>query len=259
MIDLDEVDVSLDGTPVLESLSWRVEAGQRWVVLGPNGAGKSTLLDLVAAYLHPRRGTAVVLGARLGRTDVRELRRRIGYVGPNVARRLRSHMTARDVVTAARHGDLAPWWHATDQADVAAAEALLERFGCGHLAGHRFTTLSLGERQRTLVARGLFGTPELLLLDEPTAGLDMGGRELLVGDLGRLALDTAAPATVLVTHHVEEIPPAFTHALLLRAGRVVAAGPLEKTVTAQKLTSCFGVPLELVRRRGRYAAWARPA
>lgn len=250
------VSVTRDGRHLLDGVAWEVAADERWVVLGPNGSGKSTLLRVAALQLHPSDGEVEVLGERLGRTDVRSLRRRIGYAAAALADSLRPTITARDVVMTARYAALEPWWHTYHDADRAEALDRLRRLGVEHLAGREFATLSSGERQRVLVARTLMGQVGLVLLDEPNAGLDIAGREWLVGGLDRLAADPDTPATVLVTHHVEEIPPAFTHALLLRDGRITAAGPIETTLTKDALSAAFGLSLRLTRRAGRWTATA---
>ncbi|HLT68865.1 MAG TPA: ATP-binding cassette domain-containing protein [Acidimicrobiales bacterium] len=245
-----------DGEPVtlLDGLDWTVRPGERWVVLGPNGAGKTTLLRVASLHAHPAAGRVEVLGHELGRVDVRRLRRRIGLVSPALADVLRPDIPAVDVVMSAREAALETWWHDYGPDDRAHALELLARTGTEALAERRFGTLSSGERQRVLLARSLWGDPGLVLLDEPTAGLDLGGREDLVARLAALARDPATPPTVLVTHHVEEIPPGFTHALLLRDGRAMAAGPLAEVLTADALGRLFGVPLVLDRRDGRWAA-----
>jgi iron complex transport system ATP-binding protein len=195
---------------------------------------------------------------RPGLDQVRQLRRRLGYASGALGAMFRPGVTADDVVMTAKHAALEAWWHRYDQADRARARALLERMGCGHLVGRPMATASDGERQRVQLARTLMIEPDLLLLDEPTAGLDFGGREALVSRLAELARDPTAPTTVLVTHHVEEIPPGFTHALLLRAGEVLKAGPLEDTLTAECLSACFGLPVALERRAGRFLAVGAP-
>jgi iron complex transport system ATP-binding protein len=250
------VGLTRDGRALLDGVNWEVAADERWVVLGPNGSGKSTLLRIAALQLHPSRGEVDVLGERLGRTDVRALRRRIGYAAAALADQLRPAISARDVVMTARHAALEPWWHTYDDADRAEALDRLDRLGVATLAEREFGTLSSGERQRVLVARTLMGDVGLVLLDEPSAGLDVGGREWLLAGLDRLARDPSTPATVLVTHHVEEIPPAFTHALLVRDGGLLAAGPLEDTLSSSSLSDAFGITLELERRGGRWAARA---
>ncbi|GIU90490.1 MAG: putative ABC transporter, ATP-binding protein [Acidimicrobiia bacterium] len=251
---LVDVSLVLDGTAVLAGVDWTVAADERWVVLGANGAGKTSLLRIASLYQHPTTGTVEVLGERLGRTDVRTLRERVAFSSPALAAALAPTMTAREVVMTARHAALAPWWHQYTDADRARAGDLLERFRCGAHAEQPFATLSAGERQRVLLARTLVNEPGLVLLDEPTAGLDVGGREELVADLGAWARDASRPPIVLVTHHVEEIPPGFTHALVLRDGAVLAAGPIEATVTSDVLSKAFGVHLAVAHRAGRYTA-----
>ena len=229
-------------------------ANERWVVLGANGAGKTSLLRIVALYQHPSAGTVEVLGQTLGRTDVRTLRERIAFSSPALAAKLEPSMTAAEVVMTARYAALAPWWHRYTAADRARALELLDEWRCGMLATQAFPTLSAGERQRVLLARMLMNEPGVALLDEPTAGLDIGGREELVADLAVWARDPARPALVLVTHHLEEIPPAFTHALVLKGGRPLASGPLEETVTSEILSDAYELPLEIDENHGRYTA-----
>jgi iron complex transport system ATP-binding protein len=248
------VTLDLDGNRVLDDVNWEIHTGERWVVLGPNGAGKTTLLRIAALYQHPTSGTVDVLGRRLGRYDVRTLRERIAFSSPALAVRLEPSMTAAQVVMTARYAALAPWWHQYTDDDRARAVTLLDRFHCGALADHRFPTLSAGERQRVLLARTLMTDPGLILLDEPTAGLDVGGREELVADLARWAHDTSGPPLVLVTHHLEEIPPGFTHALVLSGGRVAASGPLRATVTSEILSIAFGIDLRVEESERRYSA-----
>ncbi len=246
-----------DGRELLSGIDWQVAPGERWAVLGPNGSGKTTLVRLASLYLHPSRGRLWVLGEELGRTDVRTLRRRIGLASQSLVDQLRPDLVVADVVMTAKHAALEPWWHAYDVEDRARARSLLDRVGASALADRTFGTLSSGERQRVQLARTLMGDPGLLLLDEPTAGLDLGGREDLVTRLGALADDPSTAPTVLVTHHVEEIPDGFTHVLLLRSGRVVAAGPLDEHLTADGLSDLFDLPLELTRSGGRWQARAK--
>lgn len=244
-----------DGRTILDRIDWLVKPGERWVVLGPNGSGKTTLCRIGSLHLHPSAGDVDVLGERFGRTDARALRARIGMTSQALADRMRPGLVASDIVLSGRYAALAPWWHHYDDADRTRAAALLVRFGCGELAGARYATLSAGERQRVLLARALMAEPALLVLDEPTAGLDLAGREQLVAMLADIAADRTAPALVLVTHHVDEIPPGMTHALLLAGGRIVAAGPIPEALTADTLSRCFGLPLALERRNGRWLAW----
>ena len=246
-----------DGQTILDRIDWRVAPGEHWVVLGPNGSGKTSLCRIASLHLHPSTGTVDVLGERFGRTDARALRARIGMTSHALADQMRPGLAASDIVLSGRYAALAPWWHRYDDADRTRAAELLARFGCGALAAARYVTLSAGERQRVLLARALMAEPALLVLDEPTAGLDLAGREQLIAMLADVAADDAAPAVVLVTHHVDEIPPGATHALLLAGGRIVAAGPIGEALTADMLSCCFGLPLALERRNGRWLAWGR--
>jgi iron complex transport system ATP-binding protein len=248
------VTVVVDGTRILDEVDWTVRREQRWVVLGANGAGKTSLMRIVSLYQHPSHGSVEVLGQRLGRTDVRTLRERIAFSSPALAAKLEPTMTAAEVVMTARYAALAPWWHRYTEADRARALDLLREWRCEPLAAHPFPTLSAGERQRVLLARMLMNEPGVALLDEPTAGLDIGGREELVADLARWAADPARPPMVLVTHHLEEIPPGFTHALVLGAGRVLAQGPIAATVTSEILSEAFGLRLRVESTAARYTA-----
>ncbi|MFG1882915.1 ABC transporter ATP-binding protein [Micromonospora sp. NPDC049102] len=256
VVSLDSVGVRRSDTPLLQDLTWRVELDERWVVLGPNGAGKTTLLNLAAGRLHPTTGVAYVLGERIGRTDVNELRTRIGLATAALAASVPADEQVSDVVVTAAWSVVGRWRESYEHGDVARARALLSQLGVGNLAERRYGTLSDGERKRVQIARALMTDPELLLLDEPTAGLDLGGREDLVSRLAELAYDPDAPAMVLVTHHVEEIPPGFTHALLLREGAVVAQGLLADTLTGDNLSKTFGLPLVVERSGDRYTARA---
>jgi iron complex transport system ATP-binding protein len=252
---LQGVHLRKGDTDVLADIDLEVRDDERWVVLGPNGAGKTSLLRIAGLWDHPSAGRVEVLGGELGRVDVRRLRTRIGLASHALGDLLRPDVLAEDAVMAGRHAALETWWHEYERDDVVEARRLLDRFGVGHRAHHRVGTLSSGERQRVLLARAFGGRPGLVLLDEPTAGLDLGGREDLVARLGAVAADPGAPPTVLVTHHVEEVPPGTTHALLLREGRILAGGPLEEVVTAARLSELFGLALRLERRDGRLAAW----
>jgi iron complex transport system ATP-binding protein len=256
VLEMAGVTVRRGSTLLLDSVDWSVAEGQRWVVLGPNGAGKTTLLQVAAGRMHPTSGVAAILGELLGTVDVFELRPRIGLSSAALAERLPGGERVADVVVTASYGVVGRWREADDELDHARAAGLLEGLGVGHLADRYFGTLSEGERKRVQIARALMTDPELMLLDEPAAGLDLGGREDLVRRLGDLAADPYAPALVLVTHHVEEIPPGFTHLLLLRGGRVVASGPVEETLTAENLEQTFAMPLDVERRGERWTARA---
>lgn len=256
VLRLSSVSVVRGGSRLLDNVDWSVREGERWVVLGPNGAGKTTLLQLASTYLFPSRGSVDVLGERLGLVDVFEVRPRIGLTSAALAERLPSDELVLDVVLTGAWAMTGRWRERYDETDAQRAQRLLRQVGVEELVHRTFGTLSEGERKRVQIARALMADPELLLLDEPAAGLDLGGREDLVGRLSALAHDDRAPAMVLVTHHVEEIPSGFTHALLLRGGRVVSAGSMEQTLTAQRLSTTFGLELALTRRSGRWTAHA---
>ncbi|AXH95171.1 ABC transporter ATP-binding protein [Ornithinimicrobium avium] len=256
VLEFAGVGVRRGTAELLRDITWSVEEGERWVVIGPNGAGKTTLLQLAAARMHPTTGVAGVLGEVLGAVDVFDLRPRIGVASSAVADRIPDEERVSDVVVTAAYGVLGRWREEYDASDEQRATELLEALGVSHLAQRRFGTLSEGERKRVQIARALMTDPELMLLDEPAAGLDLRGREDLVGRLSLLAEDLDAPAMVLVTHHVEEIPPGFTDILMLRDGEVVAAGPIEVTLTADNLSSTFGIPLVVDRHGPRWSARA---
>lgn len=262
--DLDDLVVHMSGVGVrrgtnhlLADLDWSVELDERWVVLGANGAGKTTMLRIAAAELHPTTGSVHLLGERLGRTDVFELRPRIGFTSAALAARVPVEETVRDVVVSAGWAVMGRWRESYDAMDLDRADELIEALGIGQLAERRFGTLSEGERKRALIARSLMTDPEMLLLDEPAAGLDLGGREDLVARLSVLAMDPDAPATVLVTHHVEEIPPGFTHVLLLRDGKAVVSGLIDDVLTSESLSETFAQDLVLERSGDRYFARRR--
>jgi len=257
VLELAGVTVRRGAATLLEQIDWRVGADERWVVLGPNGAGKTTLLQLCSAQIHPTAGVVGVLGEVMGTVDVFELRPRIGLTSAALADRIPRGERVHDVVVSASYGVVGRWRERYDDLDHERAAALLTEVGAGHLSDRTFGTLSEGERKRVQIARALMTDPELLLLDEPAAGLDLGGREDLVSTLAVLAADPHSPTTVLVSHHVEEIPPGFTHALLLRRGGVVAAGPLEETLTETLLAETFGMPLTVDHTDGRWTARRR--
>jgi iron complex transport system ATP-binding protein len=258
-VRLEDVSVVRDGRAILDRISWQVGPGERWALLGPNGSGKTTLLALVGSRFWPTSGVVELLGERLGRVDMRELRRRIAVVSASVARQLRPGISALDVVLTGRTAALETWWHEYGHADRVEAASLLEQagFGGGAFAERPFGLLSEGERQQVLLARALMARPELLLLDEPAAGLDLGARERLLARLASLADDPSVAPIVFVTHHVEEIPPGITHAALLRDGAMVASGPVEEVLTGAKVTAAFGVEVAVERSDGRFAARAK--
>ncbi|WP_408899524.1 ABC transporter ATP-binding protein [Nocardioides sp. R1-1] len=254
VLELAEVTVRRGQATLLDGISWVVREGERWVLLGANGAGKTTLMQIAAAQLHPTSGAVGLLGELLGTVDVFELRPRIGVSSAAVAEQIPRNETVRDLVLTASYAVLGRWREEYDTVDHDRADALLREVGVAALADRTYGTLSEGERKRVQIARALMTDPELLLLDEPAAGLDLGGREDLVSTLSVLAYDPLSPATVLVSHHVEEIPPGFTHVLMLRGGKVVAQGPLAETLTPEALSATFGMPLVLEHHDGRYAA-----
>ncbi|HKJ12943.1 MAG TPA: ABC transporter ATP-binding protein [Ornithinimicrobium sp.] len=256
VVEFAGVGVIRSGNALLHDITWSVEEGERWVVIGPNGAGKTTLLQVAAARMHPTHGVAGVLGEVLGAVDVFELRPRIGVSSAAIAERLPANERVLDVVLTASWSVVGRFAEEYDAVDERRAHDLLAALGVARLADRQYGTLSEGERKRVQIARALMTDPELMLLDEPAAGLDLRGREDLVARLQLLAEDVDAPALVLITHHVEEIPPGFTDVLMLRDGQVVAAGPIESTLTAENLSRTFGLPLEVDRHGDRWAARA---
>jgi iron complex transport system ATP-binding protein len=254
LIDFRRVTLRRGGRVLVGPVDWQVELDERWVVIGPNGAGKTSLLRMAAAMEYPSSGSAVVLGERLGRVDMAELRQRVGLSSSALSQRVPDEELVRDVVVSAGYAVLGRWHERYDDVDYLRALDTLESVGAEHLADRTYGTLSEGERKRVLIARSLMTDPELLLLDEPAAGLDLGGREELVARLADLAADPDSPALVLVTHHVEEIPPGFSHCLILSEGRVLAAGLLRDTLTAANLSAAFGQSIAVDTVDGRYFA-----
>ncbi|AWH95748.1 ABC transporter ATP-binding protein [Dietzia psychralcaliphila] len=254
VLDLRDVSLRRDGRTLVGPVTWQVELDERWVVLGPNGAGKTSLLRIASALEYPSTGSAVILGEQLGRTEVTELRSRVGLSSAAVAGRIPGDEVVKDLVVSAGYAVLGRWREAYDQADFDRAADTLEMIGGEHLADRTWGTLSEGERKRVLIARAMMTDPELLLLDEPGAGLDLGGREDLVARLADMALDPDAPATVLVTHHVEEIPPGFTHAMLLAEGGVTATGLIDDVITSENLSLAFAQSIVVDAIDGRYFA-----
>jgi iron complex transport system ATP-binding protein len=255
LIRLRDVAVVRDGNDLLTGIDWDVSPGERWAVLGPNGSGKTTLLAVAGVRLWPTRGEVTVLGATLGHVDVRTLRPRVALVSGSVVRQLRADLSARAVVVSGRYGALETWWHTYSDEDWARADQLLAEAGMAHIAARAFGVISEGERQQVLLARALISEPELILLDEPAAGLDLGARERLVNRLGSLAIDPSTPPLVLVTHHAEEIPIGITHAVLIRGGRILDQGPLATVFTSEAVSACFGVDVTIGETDGRW--WSR--
>ena len=258
VVHLDGVTIRRGGNDLLHELSLAIELDERWVVLGPNGAGKTTLLQLLSAQLHPTSGTVHLLGERIGAVDIFELRPRIGLTSASLAARIPEQERVVDLVVSASYAVLGRWRERYEEPDLRRAQDLLAQLGASGLADRAFGTLSEGERKRVQIARALMTDPELMLLDEPAAGLDLGGREDLLARLSELAADPDSPALVLVTHHVEEIPPGFTHALLLRDGREVASGLLDHVLTEDNLSATFGLALQVQRFGRRWFARAAP-
>jgi iron complex transport system ATP-binding protein len=258
VLELNDLSVVRDGTTILDGVSWEVQPDERWVVLGPNGAGKTTLLQVASASIHPSSGTATILGERLGKVDVFELRPRIGFASTALARRIPGNEAVLDVVMTAAYSVTGRWNEQYDPIDERRARRVLREWRLDHLEGRLFGTLSDGEQKRVQIARSVMTDPELLLLDEPAASLDLGAREELLQLLGAYATSPESPAMIMVTHHVEEIPPGFSHALLLGDGRVRAAGPIAEVITAEHLSEVFGLDLVVATsENGRYSARAR--
>ena len=253
-----DVSYVRDRRAILDGVSWEVDSSERWVILGPNGAGKTTLLRIATANDYPTTGTVDVLDHRLGTFDIWELRNRLGFASSATARRIPGGETVRNLVLTAAYGVEGRWNEEYDDLDVRQADRILAEWDLTPLAEYPFATLSDGERKRAMIARAVMADPELLLLDEPSASLDLGARERLLQLLSGYAASPYSPAMIMVTHHVEEIPPGFTHVLLMREGRVQAAGPIAETLTAESLGEAFGMRFALTLENGRYAAVARP-
>src|SRR5690554_1069250 len=254
VLKFSDVSVVRGGNTILDSVDWEVNAADRWVVLGPNGAGKTTLLQVAAAVMHPSSGSAMVLDEKIGSVDVFELRPRVGFASSALARKIPSAERVLDVAMTAAYSVTGRWNEEYDEVDRRRARRVLGEWQLDGLEERRFGSLSDGEQKRVQIARAAMTDPEFLLLDEPAASLDLGAREELLGLLTGYAQSKNAPAIVMVTHHVEEIPLGFTHAMLLQEGAVVAAGAIGDVVTSQNLTQAFGLTLEVENRDGRFSA-----
>jgi iron complex transport system ATP-binding protein len=256
VLQFSDVTLTRSTTTILDDVSWSLDSAERWVVLGPNGAGKTSLLQLAAALMHPTRGRVTVLDAQLGKADVFEVRPRIGFASTAMAKRIPPSEAVLDVVLTAAYSVTGRWNEQYEDIDVRRANRVLAEWRLDHLTDRRFGDLSDGEQKRVQIARAVMTDPELLLLDEPAASLDLGAREELLQLLGGYASAPSAPGMIMVTHHVEEIPVGFTHVLLLAEGRAVAAGPIPETLTSESLTETFGAPIRLTEDDGRFAARA---
>jgi iron complex transport system ATP-binding protein len=256
VLTLDGVSVIRDDKQILGPISFRINTGERWVVLGPNGAGKSTLLGVLAARIFPSKGSALLLDQQVGRVDVSELRTRIGLASPSLEAMVESDELVRDVVLTAAYAIIGRWNETYDLWDESRAVALLTTFGVRELGDRRYSTLSSGEKKRVMIARALMADPELLLLDEPAAGLDVGGREDLLHRFAQFSNDPSSPASVLVTHHIEEIPIGTTHAILLKDGKIAVSGPVDSVITTEHVSAVFGLPIQVTHESSRFFARA---
>ena len=256
VLQFSDVSVVRDGTTILDSLNWTVDSDERWVILGPNGAGKTTLLQLAAAQGHPSAGTVEILDTTLGSADLFDLRPRIGFASTAMARRIPSNEKVLDVVLTAAYSVTGRWNEAYEDVDTRRAQRVLAEWKLSALENRNFGDLSDGEQKRVQIARSVMTDPELLLLDEPAASLDLGAREELLQLLSGYAQAPKAPAIIMVTHHVEEIPLGFTHALLLADGQATASGPIRDVITAENLGETFGLSLELDKNDRRFSAHA---
>lgn len=254
VLDFNNVTVLRDKKPVLSNVDWQVESDQRWVIIGPNGAGKTTLLRVAASQIQPSTGTAIVLGQTLGKVNVFELRTRIGFASNALSSHIPNSETVLNSVMTAIYAVTGRWNEEYDEIDVRRAMRVLNEWQLSELADRAFGTLSDGERKRAQIARSVMPDPELLLLDEPVASLDLAAREQTISLIGAYASEPAAPAIVMVTHHLEEIPAGFTHALIVSGGQVHSAGPIEQTLTSDKLSGAFGVSIAVDFVDGRYRA-----
>jgi iron complex transport system ATP-binding protein len=257
ILEIENLSVRRGGKTILGPLNWQVLEGQRWVVLGPNGAGKTTLLQVCSSLIHPTSGSIKILGEQLGKVDVFELRTRIGLTSSVLVEQLPADELVIDVVLTAAYAMLGRWQEKYDLWDESRAMALLTALGVRELGDRNFGSLSEGEKKRVQIARALMADPELLLLDEPASSLDLGGREDLLKRIEVFANDPLAPATVIVTHHIEEIPAGTTHALLLKEGFEVAKGDINTVITDLNLSNAYGLPISVQSEGGRFFARAR--
>lgn len=257
MVAIEGVSIVRDGHVLISDVNWEIRPRERWILFGANGSGKTTLLEVASSYLFPTRGVVHLFGHKLGKVDVRALRPRIGYVGPAPTALVRTRLRSLDIVITGLHASFVDTrWHTYEDADWDRAMDCLRLLHAEGLAERQFGTMSEGEKKRVLIARSLMSDPDLLLLDEPGSGLDLGARERLVDSLASLARGEEAMPVVLVTHHVEEIPPGFDHMLMMAGGRVVTSGPLSEVLTAEALSETFGMQLEVEHRSERWRAWA---
>lgn len=254
VLQLEKVTVVRDGKTILGPIDWQVNEHERWVILGPNGAGKSTLFALCSSQIHPTTGSVHILGSKLGAVDVFELRPRIGFMGSTLINQFPEDEKVLDVVLTAAYAMLGRWQEAYELWDESRAQGLLTTLGVRELAHRKFFTLSEGEKKRTLIARSLMADPEVLFLDEPASGLDLGGREDLLRRFDTLASDPYSPATLIITHHIEEIPAGSTHALLLKSGNIIASGPIAEVVTSGNLTTAYEMPINVAMANNRFTA-----
>jgi iron complex transport system ATP-binding protein len=256
-LNFNDVSVTRDGKSILQNVSWQVSDSQRWVIIGPNGAGKTTLLRVAAAQIQPTTGNAEILGEKLGRTNVFELRTRVGFASSALVSRIPNSESVLNAVMTASYAITGRWKETYEDIDERRARRVLSEWNLAEHADRAFGTLSDGEQKRVQLARSVMTDPELLLLDEPVASLDLGSREQTVSLLGEYASSSSAPAMVMVTHHLEEIPPGFSHALLLNAGSVVAQGEIDQVITSDRLSDTFGFALEVTRNEGRFSVRAK--
>lgn len=256
VLSLRDVSVRRGDKTILGPINFSIKHGERWVVLGPNGAGKSTLLQILATRIFPSQGNVTVLDKEMGKVDLSELRTRIGICGALISEDIPYGEKVKDVVLTAAYAVLGRWNEAYDLWDESRAVALLTTFGVRELGDRDYGTLSEGERKRVQIARALMADPELLLLDEPTAGLDLGGREDLLKRFSQFANDPLAPASILVTHHIEEIPAGTTHALILKDGSVAASGPIQEVITSEHMSAIFELPMVVSVEGSRFFARA---